>query len=243
MQPFSNRFMRLVPDVETTGVFASAQPLTAQHSAGVPLLRPVASPQTLPRTADFTRDGQTAPTAYFMIGRDLFVATSNQILRDIRTATAIPTASPFLYAEGIFDRLRAAAMQRNPAITLPALPVEPIDASTQVSDDWLKVALWLAYSDAPVRLQTVRLPLQVLSPTLGGEDWTLPGAASSSSVQVSRDFDPTLLAQNTFATYVQEEIPVEGLPGQRRELDSNSSNGAVLVGLGLVALLLIGSNK
>jgi hypothetical protein len=176
-----------------------------------------------------------------MIGRDLFQAQSNQILRDSRSVIQVPSDSPFLYPFGIFERIEAAARRRNPGVTLPALPENDFQAT--FSDEWLAVLLWLTYSDAPVRLADVRLPLQVILPETGDAAWNAPGPVGSSSVAVSRGFDPALLARNPFRVYQADEIEIEVTPpGSSSSSSSSSSGGLLLVGVGL-ALLLLGGRK
>jgi hypothetical protein len=178
-----------------------------------------------------------------MIGRDLFQAQSNQILRDARSAIQVPSDSPFIYPSGIFQRLQTAALRRNPGVTLPPLP--PDADREPFSDDWMKVLLWLTYSDAPTRLATVRLPTQNVLPETGDADWTAPGPVVSSSVAVTRGFDPALLAQNPFAVYFGENLDVDpdrDVPGSSSS-SSSSSGGLLLVGVGLAALLLLGGDK
>lgn len=216
-------------------------PRVAQRSAGVPILSPIAAPQSLSPTADFSSRGQGTREAYWMIGRDLFQAQSNQILRDSRSVIQVPSDSPFLYPFGIFERIEAAARRRNPGVTLPALPENDFQAT--FSDEWLAVLLWLTYSDAPVRLADVRLPLQVILPETGDAAWNAPGPVGSSSVAVSRGFDPALLARNPFRVYQADEIEIEVTPpGSSSSSSSSSSGGLLLVGVGL-ALLLLGGRK
>jgi hypothetical protein len=244
MGPFKNRVLQVVPMIEEPqGVVMPPSPRVAQRSAGVPILSPVAAPQSLRATADFTPRGQGSREAYWMIGRDLFQAQSNQILRDARSAIQVPSDSPFLYPSGIFQRLQAAALRRNPGVTLPPLP--PDADNTSFSEDWMKVLLWLTYSDAPTRLNSVRLPTQNILPETGDADWTAPGPVGSSSVAVTRGFDPALLAQNPFAVYFGENLDVEperDVPDSSSS-SSSSSGGLLLVGVGLAALLLLGGRK
>lgn len=245
--PFRNAFLQAVPTLEESNrVVTRPRAQVAQRSAGVPILRPISAPQSLLTTADFSSRAQGSPQAFWMIGRDLFQAQSNQILRDARTAIQVPSETPFLYPFGIFERMATAARRRNPAVTLPPLPDS--DFSSTFSDDWLKVLLWLTYSDAPVRLADVRLPLQTILPETGDGDspWVAPGSAGASSVAVSRGFDPALLAQNPFSTYYGEEIPVEGAPPDvppGASSSSSSSGAGLVVGLGLAALLLLSGGK
>lgn len=243
--PFRNRFLQVVPPLpaleEPEGKVLPPRARVAQRSAGVPILSPISAPLSLPPTADFSSRGQGTRDAFWMIGRDLFQAQSNQILRDARSAIQVPSASPFLYPFGIFERLETAARRRNPGVTLPPLPAN--DFESVFSDDWLKVLLWLTYSDAPVRLADVRLPLQVILPETGDAAWNAPGSVGSSAVAVARDFDPALLAQNPFSVYIQDEIEVEGQPPPPVTSSSSSSGGLLLVGVGLAALLLLGGKR
>lgn len=239
--PFRNRFLQVVPPLEAPeGVVRPPSPRVAQRSAGVPLLAPVVAPQSLDGTADYSTTGQSDHRAFWLIGRDLFQANANQILRDVRSELQIPTESPFIYPVGIFERMATAARRRNPGVTLPPLPETDFQAT--FSDDWMKVLLWLTYSDAPVRLADVRLPVQTVLPETGDAAWVAPGPASSSSVQVTRGFDASLLARNPFSTYLAPEINVEGEPPPpRTEASSSGGGGLLLVGLG--ALLLLGGRK
>lgn len=242
MGPFKNRVLQVVPALEEPrGVVMPPSPRVAQRSAGVPILSPIAAPQSLAPTADFSSRGQGTRDAYWMIGRDLFQAQSNQILRDSRSVIQVPSDSPFLYPFGIFERIEAAARRRNPGVTLPPLPSTDFEAV--FTDDWLAVLLWLTYSDAPVRLADVRLPLQVILPETGDAAWNAPGPVGSSSVAVSRGFDPALLARNPFRVYQADEIDVEGNPPPLGSSSSSSSGGLLLVGVGLAALLLLGGRK
>ena len=242
MKTFENRFITLVPPLEEPrGVVLPPSPRVAQRAAGVPLLAPVVAPQALDGTADYSTTGQSDQRAFWLIGRDLFQANANQILRDVRSELQIPTETPFIYPVGIFERMATAARRRNPGVTLPPLPETDFQAT--FSDDWMKVLLWLTYSDAPVRLADVRLPMQTVLPETGEAAWVPPGPAASSSVRVTRGFDASLLARNPFSTYLAPDINIEGDPPREQTDSSSSGGGLLLVGVGLAALLLLGGKK
>ena len=234
--------MTLVPPLEEPrGVVLPPSPRVAQRAAGVPLLAPAVAPQALDGTADYSTTGQSDQRAFWLIGRDLFQANANQILRDVRSELQIPTETPFIYPVGIFERMATAARRRNPGVTLPPLPETDFQAT--FSDDWMKVLLWLTYSDAPVRLADVRLPTQTVLPETGEAAWVPPGPAASSSVRVMRGFDASLLARNPFSTYLAPDINIEGDPPREQTDSSSSGGGLLLVGVGLAALLLLGGKK
>lgn len=249
MQPFENRYLKLVPNAETTGVLTPSRPPVAQRSAGTVVLNPsLPEPQFLPAVSNFTRSGGDE-SSFFLIRAvgapadsnpmqwDLYRGDSSQILGDARERASDylrfdggqPLGGAFIYSTQLLQTI-------NEILAQAPLNLARRTDFAAIDRDWLMRILLATYGGDSPQTSDVRLTASVQLPDLGGTPWPLPRAV----VAVNRQFAPTSLAANPF--------PGTGLGTGVRDpvatvTEESSSGGALLVGLGLAALLLLGGNK
>lgn len=197
------------------------------RSAGVFQPPEAPGPNSLPASADFA-DSQ-ARTAFWMIGDTLFRSSGARVLRDARTDLGI-TAGDQAWTEGMLSAIRDRARTRG--VSAPAMPA----SGAQLSREWLRLVLWVVYSDGSQPLSAVKLPAALRVPNV---NQVLPGGEELGTVATS-GFNPTLLAENPFTERVSFDVTGNVVRSSQGTRDNNT---AMLVGGGLLLALLLGGDS
>jgi hypothetical protein len=205
-------------------------------------------PQFLPAVSNFTRAGGDE-NSFFLVtaagtessaGRwDLYRGDSSQILSDARERASdylrskgdSPLGGAFIYSQQLLQTI-------NDILAEAPLSLIRRTEFAAIDRDWLIRILLATYGSAFPQTTDVRLTASVQLPDVGGTPWPVP----TSILSVNRGFAPSSLAANPFpgtggGTGVRDAATTS------TTADESSGGGAVLVGLGLVALLLMGGGK
>jgi len=256
VRTFHNRFLTLVPPLEEPrGVVLPPSPRVAQRSAGSAQLAAGETPPTsLPLVSDFSITGTAPNAAYFEVdnvGRtgprvsDLVLGSAAQMLRDIREQLNIDTGER-IYSLGLLERAAVRAEEFNQGFpaelraVIPPLPTIPDTGSAPLPLAWMGILLWLTYFP-DVRRSALVFPTRWKMPDMVAD--VFPDTRGP--VVAFQGFNDRDLRVNPF-TARGPTIDVTGDPGDgsgSSSSSSSSSGGLLLVGVGLVALLLLGGKK
>ena len=111
-----------------------------------------------------------------------------------------------------------------------------IASGAQLSREWLRLVLWVVYSDGSQPLSAVKLPAALRVPNV---NQVLPGGEELGTVATS-GFNPTLLAENPFTERVSFDVTGNVVRSSQGTRDNNT---AMLVGGGLLLALLLGGDS